>query len=254
MKLKSCAITDVGCKRQENEDTYLSAPEIGLFAVADGMGGHAGGAHASRLAIDTLAAIMRGMTEDPETTVIAGVNRADDEYGFRLKHAIQVASSKIFDEARYDASLQGMGTTTAALLFQDGAVYIANVGDSRAYLLRGSQLNQITEDHSLVGEQVRAGLIDKKDARNHKLKNVITRSVGFQADVEIDLSRRPVKKGDRFLLCTDGLTNFVQDSEIQDILLKSGLEEALKALVALANSRGGDDNVTLVAIEVVDPS
>lgn len=251
MKLRASAKTDIGRKRERNEDSYLVAEDLGLYVVADGMGGHSGGEFASRLAVKTIQDVMRNMSEDPEATLIAGVNDVFDEYGLRLKYAIQVASEKIYDHALYDTALRGMGTTAVALLFAERHVFIANVGDSRAYLLRGKTFAQLTEDHSLVGEQLRAGLINKKDAKNHRFKNVITRSVGFQEQVDIDLTPHPVDPGDRFLLCTDGLTNFVQDTEIKDILLKSSLDEAAKVLVDLANSRGGDDNITLVLVEVL---
>lgn len=250
LKLKSFSISDIGRKRERNEDSYLVCDDLGLFVVADGMGGHSGGEFASKLAIQTIEEVMRSMTEDPEATVIAGMGGDIDEYGLRLKYAIQVASEKIFDQSVYDTSLRGMGTTTVALLFEEDRVFVANVGDSRAYLLRGGKFEQITEDHSLVGEQIRAGLIDKKDARNHKFKNIITRSVGFQDQVDIDLSHLKLQDGDRFLLCTDGLTNYVQDYEIQEFLSKGPLPAIGEKLVALANDRGGDDNVTLILIEV----
>lgn len=252
MKLQSWAISDVGRKRERNEDSYLCSEEMGIFVVADGMGGHLGGEFASKLAVKTIDEIIRRMLEDPEATVIAGVNCDTDEYGLRLKYAIQVASEKIFDQAVYDSSLRGMGTTTVALLFDESSAHVANVGDSRAYLYRDGELRQITQDHSIVGEQLRAGLITKKDVRNHKLKNIITRSVGFQEEVEVDLCEIEVRPHDRFFLCSDGLTNYVQDTEIKEFSSKNSLQDIASELVALANARGGEDNITLIAVEVLE--
>lgn len=250
LKLNSYAVSDVGRKRGHNEDSYILNEDMKLFVVADGMGGHSGGEFASKLAVKTVEEVVQAMSEDPEATSIAGLSGDIGECGLRLKHAIQVASEKIFDQAIYDSTLRGMGTTTVALLFDEEAVYVANVGDSRAYLFRGGRLEQMTEDHSLVGEQLRAGLINKKDVKNHKFKNVITRSVGFQEHVEIDLAERPLKVGDRFLLCTDGLTNAVQDAEIKEIISKNSVQDAAHKLVDLANARGGDDNVTLILVDI----
>ena len=253
LKLRSVAMTDIGRKRERNEDNYFSDDAMGLFVVADGMGGHSGGAFASALAVKTIEEVMRSLLEDPEATVIAGVNETLSEYGLRLKYAITVASERIFDQAIYDVSLRGMGTTTVALLFEDGNVYVANVGDSRAYLLRGTRFEQITDDHSLVGEQLRAGLINKKDVKNHRFKNIITRSVGFQEQVEIDLLERKPEVGDRFLLCTDGLTNYVYDHELKAALTKKAdLPAIAQGLIALANERGGDDNITLILVDVLE--
>lgn len=169
-----------------------------------------------------------------------------------LRFAIREASRRIFEKATEDSKLHGMGTTTVVLLFRNNKAYIANVGDSRVYRIRGKKINQITKDHSLVGEQIRAGLLSADDSRVNRLKNIITRSVGFQEDVDSDVDIRPVKVGDRFLLCTDGLSNLVQDEEIRDVILNNELEPAVLRLIDVANERGGDDNITAIIVEVVD--
>jgi protein phosphatase len=246
MKLSAFGLSDVGKKRSRNEDSFLVNNQLGLYIVADGMGGHSGGEYASRLAVSTVEEVLQSMNGDPEATVISGVNSEDSEYGDRLKYAIEVAGQKIYDQALYDPDLKGMGTTITAVIVDSGVAYVANVGDSRVYLLRGEEIKQVTTDHSLVSEQVRSGLISATDAKKHRLKNIITRSVGYQEDVEIDLYLVPLKAQDRLLLCSDGLTNMVDDSSIKNIIENKDLENSCRNLIQFANERGGDDNITVV--------
>lgn len=252
MRIQACGLSDVGKKRSKNEDCFLVRPELGLFIVADGMGGHSGGEFASRFAVNTIEEVIQSMSSDPEATVISGVNSEETDFGDRLHYAIQVASQKIYDQALFDQELRGMGTTVVALLASENRVCLANVGDSRGYLLRDGQLRQVTLDHSLVSEQMRAGLITEKDARTHRYKNIITRSVGYQEDVEIDVNYMELNVGDRFLLCTDGLTNMVTDDDIKKYMLDfKSLDELCRGLVRLANERGGDDNITVLICEAM---
>lgn len=252
MRIRSFGHSDVGKKREKNEDSYLVNDERFLYLVADGMGGHLGGEFASRLAVKTIEEIIKAIEEDPELTLAEGAAVKPGDYPSHLRYAIKEASHRIFDEATKQPGLHGMGTTTVALLFRNNKAYIANVGDSRVYRIRGRKIDQITKDHSLVGEQIRAGLLSADDSRVNRLKNIITRSVGFQEEVETDVDIRPVKVGDRFLLCTDGLSNLVEDGEIKDIVLNNDLEDAVKRLIDVANERGGDDNITAIIAEVVD--
>ena len=178
MKLQSFGLSDVGRKRSRNEDYFLANDELQLGVVADGMGGHSGGEYASRLAVASIEEVIQSMNSDPEATIISGVNSDESEFGDRLRYAIEVASQKIYDQAMYDQDLKGMGTTITAVIAHEGIAYVANVGDSRVYLVRGGKIKQVTTDHSLVSEQMRAGLISTQDAKKHKLKNIITRSVG----------------------------------------------------------------------------
>jgi protein phosphatase len=167
-----------------------------------------------------------------------------------LIHSIQEAGRRIHDQALFDETLRGMGTTAVAAFYVNPYLYIANVGDSRAYRIREGKLSQVTEDHSLVSEQIKAGMISQKDARGHKLKNIITRSVGYQEEVDIDILKEEVKAGDKYLLCSDGLSNLVDDKEIEEIVDQHDLQEACEKLVTSANSRGGDDNITVVILQV----
>ena len=143
-----------------------------------------------------------------------------------------------------------MGTTSVAAMFYEGRLYVANVGDSRAYLFHANKMEQVTTDHSLVSEQLKAGIINKKDAKTHKLKNIITRSVGYQEIVEIDLKNYEVHMGDRLLLCSDGLTNMLDDEEIRSLVIQHPIKEACKKLIDAANVKGGEDNITALLVEV----
>jgi protein phosphatase len=250
MKLNFHGQTDVGRKREKNEDSFLVDEPIGLFMVADGMGGHLGGEYASKMAVRTVDETLRQLQEDPEATISSefSLDRADP--GEQLKYALRVASQKIFEEANRSPHLRGMGTTAVALLVREGKGFIANVGDSRAYLIKGGVIRQLTTDHSLVAEQLRAGFITEEELKHHKFKNIITRSVGFQTDVEIDLLIRDLEEGDRFLLCSDGLTNLVDDAELFRIIDKNSPKAACQKLIDLANKKGGDDNVTVIIVAV----
>ena len=252
MKIESYGISNVGMKRNQNEDSYLINDDMGLYMVADGMGGHLGGEYASKLAVTTVEEVLRNLRLDPDATQIRGVNEEDSDPGNQLSHAIREAGRRIHDQALFDENLRGMGTTAVAVLFQSPYLYIANVGDSRAYLVRNGKIEQVTEDHSLVSEQVKAGMISASDARGHKLKNIITRSVGYQEEVDCDVVRREARHGDKLMLCSDGLSNLVEDAEIEQIIEKYDLHEACEKLVNSANSRGGDDNITVVILQVDD--
>lgn len=251
MKIRSFGLSDVGRRREKNEDSFMQNEKLGLYTVADGMGGHLGGDFASRLATETIEGTILSLEQDPEMTLQEGGGSVRaGEYQSYLRYAISVASRRIFEKANSEAVLHGMGTTTVTLLFRNNKVYIANVGDSRAYRIRGEAISQITKDHSLVGEQFRAGMLSEEDARAHRLKNIITKSVGFQGEVDADIDIRVVREGDRFLLCTDGLSNMVRDEEIRDIVTTNDLEPACRKLIDIANERGGDDNITALLVEV----
>ncbi len=239
MKIDSFGQTDVGRKRDKNEDSLVVDQDMGFFMVADGMGGHQGGEIASRIAVETVLATLKKMDRAVEG-------------GNGLKKAIRLASQKIFEKANQDPYLQGMGTTAVVLWICQDKGLIAHVGDSRAYLVRGGKVTQLTMDHSLVAEQLKAGFIAEADIKKHKFKNIITRSVGFQGDVEVDLLIRELEVGDRFLLCSDGLTNLVDPQDIAKIVSKNNPKNACQKLIDLANKRGGDDNVTAVVVSVLD--
>lgn len=246
MKLQAFGLSDIGKKRGRNEDSFLVNKDLKLFVVADGMGGHSGGEFASRFAVNSIEEVIQSMNTDPEATVISGVNSDDADFGDKLSYAIRHASSKIYDQALFDQELKGMGTTVVAIVVEGERACIANVGDSRAYLVRDGAIKQITQDHSLVSEQMRAGIISEIDARKHKFKNIITRSVGYQEEVDIDLIYLDLLVGDKILMCTDGLTNMLDDSIILNTVSNNEIETACRTLIQIANESGGDDNITVV--------
>jgi protein phosphatase len=238
--------TDVGLVRSENQDfgTYTtpreeshSHPGGRLLVVADGMGGHRGGATASRLAGETVKAQYLGS----ETYDIAQA----------LRESLTRANARIFSEAQANPDLRGMGTTTSALVVKNNQAWFAHVGDSRIYLVRGGEIRQITEDHSLVASMVREGLLTPKEAETHPRRNVLQRSMGVGEDVDIDVSGPfPIQENDVFVLCSDGLHGLVKEPELKDIAALP-IDEAATEYVRLALSRGAPDNVTVIVAKVI---
>jgi len=238
--------SDVGCVRELNEDsgTYIQPddPELLrskglLIVVADGMGGHSAGEVASRLAVDV---VTRAYYEDGSDARSA------------LEKAFHEANREIHKAAENDASKNGMGTTCTALVLQNGTAISAHVGDSRLYLVREGSIYLMTEDHSAVMEMVKAGLITLEQARHHPEKNVILRAMGSHPEVEVTTWQEPfpVKAGDRFLLCSDGLYDLVEDEEIKRIVMLSAPQTACESLIALAKERGGHDNITVGVVSL----
>lgn len=250
MKIKVFGLSNVGRKRKKNEDSFLVNTQTNLFVVADGMGGHSGGEFASQFAVSTIEEVIQSLSSDSEATLISGVNSDNADFGDQLRYAIQMASQKIYDQSLFDQGLRGMGTTVVALWIRENRACVANVGDSRAYLFRGGKLKQLTTDHSLVREQMQAGLISENDAKNHQFRNIITRSVGYQEDVEIDIEYIDLKHSDKFIMCTDGLTNMVSDGLILKIVQDRDPKAACEELIRLSNENGGEDNITVVICEV----
>ena len=230
------ALSDPGRKRRRNEDAYVVQPP--LFAIADGMGGAQAGEVASQLA----AAALR------EGSAAHGSGRE------RVEALVQEANRRVFDRASEDAAASGMGTTMTVALVDDGVVWIGHVGDSRAYLLRDGRLQQLTDDHSLVGELVRSGKLSAEEAQVHPQRSVITRAVGTDRDVDVDTFPVEPQNGDVFLLCSDGLTDMVDDTTIRDTAERhrGDLEAAARAFVGAANRGGGEDNITVVFFEVAE--
>jgi PPM family protein phosphatase len=229
--------TDRGLRRETNQDSFLVNQDLGLFVVADGMGGHSGGEVASLIAVQTV--------ED----VIAHPPMENLSPRDLLSHAYAEASRRIFDKAAYEKpELLGMGTTMVMAQKINSSIYICNVGDSRCYLHRKPHLWQVTEDHSLVNEQLRAGLINDEQSKNFVGRNVITRSVGYEREVIVDILERPLTKGDLYLLCSDGLTGLVSNEKIAEILNTNTPEKAVQACIDMALANGGDDNVTVMII------
>ncbi|HPI41511.1 MAG TPA: Stp1/IreP family PP2C-type Ser/Thr phosphatase [Pseudobdellovibrionaceae bacterium] len=238
MKVSSWVITDKGLRRESNQDSYLINEDLNIFIVADGMGGHSGGEVASRLAVlgvqDTF--IKETTLKDPRE---------------KLMKAYIEASHRIFDMAQNEKpELMGMGTTMVMAYIQENKIYIANIGDSRCYLFKKPHLWQLTEDHSLINEQIRAGMLNDEQIKNFVGKNVITRSVGYEREVFPDVIERELVVGEKYLLCSDGLSGLVEDEDIEKILNKKDSAQATRLCVEQALANGGDDNVTVLVLEI----
>ena len=251
---KASGLSDVGVIRSHNEDCFDIDPEHQVFVVADGMGGHSHGEIASKLAVEAIREFVERTTDD-DSTLPFDLDPQLGRHGNRLRAAIRVAHDRVLRAIRQDASLHGMGTTVVGLLLDGDSAAIAHVGDSRAYRLRDGNLELLTQDHTWVNEQVVAGFLSEEQARAHPLKNVVTRALGGEAEVEIDVREWPTRSGDVFLLCSDGLTTMLTDDEILSRLKASDrLEEACNRLVRDANARGGYDNVSVVLVRVAAES
>jgi len=301
--IRGWAATDTGRKRDHNEDSFVVDGDLGLFAVADGMGGHQGGECASRMALDVVRRDLRVADGDFDARAAELANATDvdddtaeevphggttDELGFEdtldgdspearevqealaaraqamaegtgehmpadpveqvLLAAARNACREIYDRAQSEPELHGMGTTLTALLYFDGQMHYAHAGDSRAYLFRDGRLEQLTEDHSWIWEQIKSGAMTEEEARESKFRHIITRSVGFEREVEVDCGGLPVQAGDCFLLCSDGMSNYLENDELQEILRNNWLRRVPRLLIDLANDRGGDDNITVVVV------
>jgi len=243
MQFKVGFKTDIGRKRTQNQDSGIAIPELGLFIVSDGMGGHRGGEIASATAVESISAYVKKAHPNQDSTKV-------------IAEAIRMANTAIFERATQEPSLQGMGTTTTALLLKDKNLALGHVGDSRCYFFRLGAIWQATRDHSLVQEKLRAGLITRADVKTDRMKNVITRSVGFEKQVDVEIYQMEIQPGDCFLLCSDGLSGLVEDLEILKIVQKYLFEEnninkAVDELIAAANANGGDDNVTSLLVQVM---
>jgi PPM family protein phosphatase len=251
MKVASAGLTDVGRKRNHNEDSYLIDDELQLYVVADGMGGHAGGGTASRIAVETIDRELRKARDGKENPFLASTNLQESPLPEVIRSAVERACLSIFHAAQEDPRLAGMGTTVISLLVKDEHAYFAHVGDSRAYLVRGDLIQQISEDHSLVNEQIKAGMITPEEAKHSRYKNIITRSVGFEEEVQVDVMGLVTETGDTFVLCSDGLANMLDDKELLDVVRQNKFEDIPKRLVDIANERGGDDNITVICVRAL---
>ncbi len=250
MNIFSAGATDTGNIRTNNEDAYLVQDAAGLFAVADGVGGYEGGEVASRIAIDTLAAALPDLLGDKDRTPPQDFSAAADREIAAMRSAFTLANKKIRRERELNPKLSSMGTTLTALLARNGRAFLVHIGDSRAYRLRSGELKQLTNDHSLVAEQVRAGILTPLQARTSPYRHVISRALGIHEDILPETAVQTLLQGDIFLLCTDGLTEMVDDRTIAKMLTNSSPKDAVRELIGEAKKNGGVDNITAVLVQM----
>ncbi len=263
--------TDIGCVRANNEDNFGYDSRYGIFVVCDGMGGQAAGEVASKMGVDILLEYFRsGAQPEPENRPVAaqttrnGVNAAADQEtselpaaastgAAALAGAIHVANRRIYEAGQRESGRSGMGSTIVAALVRGNALAIAHVGDSRIYMVRRGELRQLTQDHSLVAEQVRLGYITPEQAETSEMQNVILRALGAEPEVQPDAEDLLTVAGDLLLMTSDGLTRHIRDQEIQQIIISSpSLDAACSRLIQAAKDRGGDDNITCLLLKMVE--
>ncbi|HBV99538.1 MAG: hypothetical protein JL50_13450 [Peptococcaceae bacterium BICA1-7] len=229
--------TEVGHIRKRNEDSICVIPDMAFFAVADGMGGHLAGEVASRMAIESVAAELH-------TARNSGLEK-------RLLKGVRAANSKVYEASQKDSSCRGMGTTLTAAVIKGRDMTLAHVGDSRAYIIRGEKIFSITEDHSLVQEMLKQGGITREQAREHPHRNVLTRALGTDPSVEVDIIKTSLEVGDYVLICSDGLTGLVEDCQIMDLVKSApNPEQAVRDLIKEALRQGGNDNISVIVVEI----
>ncbi len=229
-------MTDIGLQRERNEDAFVISPELDFCLAADGMGGAAAGEFASRIFAETTLEIFSRIA-----------NRSEKEILYRVQKAFSSANEKILDHVIENPSHKGMGCTAELLAFYDGGFILGHIGDSRTYRFRREQLEQLTEDHTLVQQQVNEGLISPENVRHHPLRNVILRAVGLNKELALDVLRGKTATGDLFLLCSDGLTDMIEDDQIWEILLSDiDINRKTEKLIEMAKATGGYDNITVV--------
>jgi serine/threonine protein phosphatase PrpC len=252
-KLRCVGVSDTGRIREHNEDTIGTDADIGLVVLADGMGGYKSGEVASGIAVRTVLTLLKEAVEREDLSMrdeATGLSRP----GILLRDAIHRANKVIHQTARTQPNCEGMGTTVVAGLFYDDRLTIAHVGDSRLYCHRDGELRQVTQDHSLLQELVSRGFYTPEEAQRAAAKNYVTRALGVEPTVDVDVMEVPVRKDDLFLLCSDGLTDMVEDEDIHLTISTFGgnLESLARQLVVLSNDNGGRDNVSVVLVRVLD--
>jgi len=251
MQLVAAGKTDVGVKRSHNEDNFLTLPEEHVFVVADGMGGHSSGEIASQIAVEGIANFFKATRQDEDITwpYKMDKNRPYDENRFIM--SIKLANLRIFEASQRESRYRGMGTTIAGMNFVERDILVAHVGDSRVYRIRSGKIDQLTEDHSLLNDYIKAKKLTQEEIDNFPHKNVIVRALGMKETVLVDLSRLPVQPGDVYLACSDGLSGMVTDEQILDVVNNnSDLQQVTEILIKMANQAGGVDNITAVLARV----
>jgi serine/threonine protein phosphatase PrpC len=228
--------TDKGLVRKENEDAFCIEKDLGLLAIADGMGGHASGEVASKMAIEILRDSLK---------------KEGEPLPDRLDSGVKLANKMIYEASRSQSQLNGMGTTLTALQLDGKRLSIAHVGDSRAYLIRGGVIEQLTDDHTIVSEQVARGMITREEAARSDMRNILSKALGIAPEVDVDMEELTVSEGDQLVLCSDGLSELISDDEILSEVQSSNRPDlACNELVDLANQRGGNDNITVIVVHL----
>lgn len=250
MRLEASGRTDTGPVRDNNEDNFLVDMDGGLFVVADGMGGHAAGEIASAIAVETVGEVLLTEVDPDETRISMDVSSHEGRIRERLRYTMNQASLRIRKEAMADPSQMGMGTTLVALLIEDGMAHLGHVGDSRAYRLRDGELTLLTKDHTVVQQEVDAGRLTPELARIVPHKNILTQSVGYHGPVEPDTMSEAVQPGDIYMLCSDGLTDPLDDEQLAGIMRGVPVDDLADLLVHKALEHGTEDNVTVVVVGV----
>lgn len=250
MKIRYAGSTHVGMKRAHNEDSFLLLGEHNLYVVADGMGGHASGEVASQIAVETLGHFFVDTGRDTEMTWPFKANKAQSYDENRLSTGIKLANRRVFESAQSESRLKGMGTTLVSLYCASTGVYLAHVGDSRVYHVSDGQIVQKTEDHSLLNDYLKMHTLTPQEIAAFPHKNVIVRALGMRDTVVVDIQKTIPKKGDCFILCSDGLSGMVEDKELLASVQEAGddLEKMCQSMIQKANNNGGQDNITVVVV------
>ncbi|MFU8803569.1 MAG: Stp1/IreP family PP2C-type Ser/Thr phosphatase [Bradymonadaceae bacterium] len=253
MKLRYAGNTHVGMKRGHNEDNLLIVSEENLYMVADGMGGHASGEVASQMAIETVASFFKETSADEDITWPYKMEKGKSFEENRVAASIKLANLRIFETASQNAGQRGMGTTLVVLYVAGDAVFFGHVGDSRIYRLRGEELTQCTEDHSLLNDYIKMKDLTEQEIENFPHKNVIVRALGMKETVQVDVGHEKPEANDVYLLCSDGLNGMITDETMRKILIehRDDLESGVNKLIEAANDAGGTDNTTVVLVEVL---
>lgn len=253
MNFRAFGLTDIGRKRKHNEDSFVIDISEGLFVVADGMGGHAAGEVAAKIAVDTIEEFIADTSQKMESTWPFQYNHQWRFNSNRLAVAVEKANERVISAVAKQPSLKGMGTTLVGGILNGSGMSLAHVGDSRAYRRRGGALRRLTDDHSWVHEQIVTGILTEEEAKSHPLKNVVTRALGGGPTVLPELQEYDLQPGDQYLFCSDGLTTMLTDEEIDEVLGTGRDPETIcRDLIDRANDRGGLDNITTIVVEVGD--
>jgi protein phosphatase len=250
IKAQSAGCSDIGKVRRANEDSYLINESIGLYVVADGMGGHRGGSVASQMAIEAINQYM----SDPslqQNSISGNEGNIRNQHADRLIHSIRLANKQIYNRSTSDENCRGMGTTVSALYLTNNTIITANVGDSPIFLLRNQEIENLYTPHTLLHERKKIPKSMAGRFSNAKLGHILTRAVGIRSEVKVDLFETPCFKDDTIVLCSDGLSNKISSEEIRDLIGQNDIETACKQMTDSANQRGGEDNITVIVVRIV---